>query len=68
MTHRGDGITLKGRELAVIAFPEGHATLLETAPGIAVADVLVATNAELRVSADVRPMPLGTRVELCSAP
>jgi len=51
-----------------IAIPEGRATLLETAPGIAVADVLVATNAELRVSADVRPMPLGTRVELCSAP
>ena len=38
MTHRGDGITLKGRGLAVIAFPEGRATLLETAPGIAVAD------------------------------
>src|SRR6185503_1888713 len=48
-------------ELAVIAFPEGRATLLETGPGVAVADVLGATEAELRVAADVRPMPLGTR-------
>jgi acetate CoA/acetoacetate CoA-transferase beta subunit len=48
-------------ELAVIAFPEGRATLLETGPGVAVADVLAATEAELRVAADVRPMPLGTR-------
>jgi acetate CoA/acetoacetate CoA-transferase beta subunit len=46
-------------ELGVIAFPGGRATLLETAPGVAVADVLAATEAELLVSADVRPMPLG---------
>src|SRR5262244_1544683 len=45
-------------ELAVIAFPNGHATLLETAPGVVVADVLAATEAELLVSDDVRPMPL----------
>ena len=38
-------------ELAVIAFPGGRATLLETAPGIGVADVLAATEAELLVSA-----------------
>jgi acetate CoA/acetoacetate CoA-transferase beta subunit len=50
-------------ELAVIAFPEGRATLLETAPGIGVADVRAATEAELSVSADVRPMPFGTRGE-----
>jgi acetate CoA/acetoacetate CoA-transferase beta subunit len=50
-------------ELAVIAFPEGRATLLETGPGIGVADVLAATEAELRIAADVRSMPLGTRAE-----
>ena len=50
-------------ELAVIAFPEGRATLLETAPGIGVADVRAATEAELSVSADVRPMPFGPRGE-----
>src|SRR6266850_161749 len=45
-------------ELAVIAFPGGRATLLETAPGIAVADVLAATEAPLIVRDDVHPMPL----------
>ena len=45
-------------ELAVIAFPDGCATLLETAPGVGVADVLAATEAALRVAPDVRPMPL----------
>src|SRR5258708_1840274 len=45
-------------ELAVIAFPGGRATLLETAPGIDIADVQAATDAELLVSADVRPMSL----------
>jgi acetate CoA/acetoacetate CoA-transferase beta subunit len=48
-------------ELAVIAFPDHRATLLETAPGVGVAEVLAATEAELLVSADVRPMPLGAR-------
>ena len=36
-------------ELAVIAFPEGRATLLETAPGASVQDVLAATEAQLVV-------------------
>ena len=45
-------------ELAVIGFPDGRATLLETAPGISVADVVAATQAELRVSTDVRTMEL----------
>src|SRR5512145_1936702 len=36
-------------ELAVIGFPEGRATLLETAPGVSVAQVLAATEAELAV-------------------
>jgi acetate CoA/acetoacetate CoA-transferase beta subunit len=47
-------------ELGVIAFPNGRATLLETAPGVSAADVLAATQAELLVSADVRPMELVT--------
>jgi acetate CoA/acetoacetate CoA-transferase beta subunit len=45
-------------ELAVVGFPGGRATLLETAPGVNVADVLAATHAELLVSADVRPMSM----------
>jgi acetate CoA/acetoacetate CoA-transferase beta subunit len=36
-------------ELAVIAFPEGRATLIETAEGVTVEDVRVATEAELVV-------------------
>ena len=43
-------------ELAVIAFPEGRATLLETAPGVSVGDVQAATQARLLIAADVRPM------------
>src|SRR5438552_4846130 len=47
-------------ELAVIAFPNGRATLLEVAPGVQVADVLAATEAPLIVRDDVHPMPLGS--------
>ena len=36
-------------ELAVIAFPEGRATLVETAEGVSVDDVIKATEAELVV-------------------
>ena len=45
-------------ELAVIAFPNGQATLLETAPGVSVGDVLAATDAELTVPAKVPEMSL----------
>ena len=45
-------------ELAVIAFPGGRATLLEVAPGVAVADVVAATEAPLTVSSDVHTMML----------
>jgi len=34
-------------ELAVIAFPNGRLTLIETAPGVSIADVLAATEATL---------------------
>jgi acetate CoA/acetoacetate CoA-transferase beta subunit len=46
-------------ELAVIGFPHGRATLLETAPGVRAAEVVAATAAELLVSDDVRPMEIG---------
>ena len=51
-------IDLLVTELAVIAFPNGQATLMETAPGVSVAQVLAATEAELAVSPDVKPMAL----------
>ena len=43
-------------ELAVIAFPEGKATLLETAPGVSVAEVTAATEAELVTPNNIREM------------
>jgi len=43
-------------ELAVIAFPEGRATLMETAPGVSEDQIVEATNAELVVAPNVRQM------------
>ena len=51
-------IDLLVTELAVIAFPNGRATLMETAPGVAVKDVVAATEAALVVPADVPEMVL----------
>jgi len=45
-------------ELAVIAFPNGHATLVETGPGVSVADVIAATEAEIVVPDNVPGMRL----------
>jgi acetate CoA/acetoacetate CoA-transferase beta subunit len=45
-------------ELAVISFPGGKATLLETAPGVTTAQVLAATEAELVVPDKVPVMAL----------
>jgi acetate CoA/acetoacetate CoA-transferase beta subunit len=45
-------------ELAVIGFPDGHATLLETAPGVSVEQVRAATEAELRVPERIATMAL----------
>ena len=45
-------------ELAVIGFPGGRATLMETAPGVSVTDVVAATEAELAVPASVPAMTL----------
>jgi len=45
-------------ELAVIAFRDGQATLLETGPGVSVADVIAATEARLRIPDHVPEMAL----------
>lgn len=45
-------------ELAVIAFPGGRATLVETAPGVTTKDVLAATEVELAVPEQVPQMSL----------
>jgi acetate CoA/acetoacetate CoA-transferase beta subunit len=44
--------------MAVIAFPGGRATLLETAPGLTIGDVVAATEAALVVPDEVRTMPV----------
>ncbi|HQT77210.1 MAG: succinyl-CoA--3-ketoacid-CoA transferase [Rhodospirillales bacterium 20-64-7] len=43
-------------ELAVIAFPDGRATLLERGPGISLSDIKAATAAELIIPDDVPEM------------
>jgi acetate CoA/acetoacetate CoA-transferase beta subunit len=45
-------------EMAVIAFPDGVATLRETAPGVSVQQVLAATDAQLAVPDEVPQMPV----------
>jgi acetate CoA/acetoacetate CoA-transferase beta subunit len=45
-------------DMAVIGFPGGKATLLETAPGISVAEVMAVTEAELVILNDVPAMTL----------
>lgn len=45
-------------DLAVLAFPNGHATLVETAPGVSVADVVQMTDADLLVPQQVPEMAL----------
>jgi acetate CoA/acetoacetate CoA-transferase beta subunit len=45
-------------EMAVIAFPNGRATLIETGPGISPAQVVAATEAELIIGTEVPEMPL----------
>ena len=51
-------IDLLVTELAVIAFPGGRATLLETAPGVSVQQVVAATEAALSMADTVRQMPI----------
>jgi acetate CoA/acetoacetate CoA-transferase beta subunit len=45
-------------ELAVIAFPGGRATLVETAPGVTVEQILALTEAELAVPPQVPQMQI----------
>jgi acetate CoA/acetoacetate CoA-transferase beta subunit len=45
-------------EMGVISFPDGHATLMETAPGVNANDVLAATEAKLIVPEKVPHMNL----------
>ena len=45
-------------DLAVIGFPGGRMTLLETAPGVGVAEVMAATEAELSVPDNVPEMKI----------
>ena len=45
-------------DLSVIAFPNGRATLMETAPDVSVADVLAVTEAELAIPGKVPEMAL----------
>jgi len=45
-------------DLAVIGFPDGRATLLETAPGVTVSEVLAQTEAALHVPDQVPNMAL----------
>ena len=49
-------IDLLVTELAVIAFPNGRATLMETGPGVTVEQVVSATEAELAVPAKIPEM------------
>ena len=45
-------------DMAVIAFPDGMATLLETAPGVGIAEVMAVTEAELIIPDAVVEMKL----------
>ncbi len=45
-------------ELAVIAFPDGRATLLERGPGISVEQVIAGTEAELSIPNQLPEMRL----------
>ncbi len=51
-------IDLLVTELAVIAFPDGRATLMETGPGVAIEQVVSATEAELALPAKIPEMQL----------
>jgi acetate CoA/acetoacetate CoA-transferase beta subunit len=45
-------------DLAVIGFPGGRMTLMETAPGVSVAEVMAATGAELSIADKVPEMKI----------
>src|SRR5882672_6129871 len=45
-------------DMAVIVFPDGKATLLETAPGVSIAEVVAVTDAELVIPDNVPEMKI----------
>ena len=51
-------VSLVVTELAVIAFRDHHATLIETGPGVSVSEVVAATDAELTIPNNVPEMAL----------
>jgi acetate CoA/acetoacetate CoA-transferase beta subunit len=51
-------VSLVVTEMAVIGFPDGRATLLETAPGVSVGEILQATEANLAIPDTVPEMTL----------
>src|SRR5205807_8399308 len=51
-------VNLVVTEMAVIGFPDGKATLLETAPGVSVAEVMAVTEAELVMPETISEMKL----------
>ena len=51
-------VSLVVTDLAVIGFPDGKATLLETAPGVSVGEVMAVTDAELVIPDTVPEMKL----------
>src|SRR5215471_1879360 len=51
-------VNLVVTDMAVIGFPDGQATLLETAPGISIGEVMAVTEAELAVPDHVPEMKL----------
>ena len=42
----------------MISFPEGRATLVETAPAVSVSEIIAATEAELVIPSNVPQMAL----------
>ena len=51
-------VNLVVTDMAVIAFPDGTATLLETAPGVSIAEVMAVTEAELVIPNTVPEMQI----------
>ena len=51
-------VSLVVTDMAVIAFPEGKATLLETAPNVSIAEVVAVTDAELVIPDTVPEMKI----------
>ena len=56
-----DDTTLGPVEIAVIAFPGGRATLVESAPGVSVEQVVSATEAALEAPGHVPQMQIRRR-------